>query len=349
MPVGVSVLVENAVVEELAQPVEAEVYERMGETTTFRLRYALDVVDNDYPLLSNAGIDPEKVLTILVEDAPLPACLVKGPVYGQDIQITGGGAESWVDVLGGDTTVAMNREEKVEVWSEVRDADVVTLIATQYALIPDVESTPAMHTQLKHSLVQRETDLRFVRRLARANGCHFWISADALGLETAHFKRPVLDGAPAATITVGAPETLRINWDVERATSTFSGQVDVGAKSLIDASVPASPLTPLGGRPLLSIAPAARKILLGAPVDDLADLQARNEGRLIESGFFVKANYTTTFQATQRVIRAHTLVELDGIGMRHSGTYFCSAVRHTINEEGHRMDLELIRNGWLNA
>jgi hypothetical protein len=347
MGVGLSVMVNNVANEDLANPIEAEIYERMGETTTYRLRYALDVVDNDYPLLKEATIGPESPLSIFVPDSVLPACLVKGPVYGQNVQIMAGGAESWVEVLGGDTTVAMNREEKVEVWSDVRDADVVTAVVSAYALLPDVESTSAVHAQLKHSLVQRDTDLRLVRRLARANGCLFWISTDPLGVETAHFKRPVLDGEPSVTLTVAAPETVRINWDVERATSTSSSQLDVGAKTVIDASVPATPLAPLGGQALSAVAPSVRSVLLTAPVDDLADLRARNEGRLIESGFFVKATYTTTFQAVQRVVRAHSLVDLQGIGSRHSGTYFCSAVRHVINEQEHRMDIELLRNGWL--
>ena len=349
MGVGLSVLVNNAVSEDLANPIEAEVYERMGETTTYRLRYGLDVVDNDYPLLKNPAIDPESPLSVLVPDAPLSACLVKGPVYGQNIQIMVGGAESWVEVHGGDTSVAMNREEKVAVWSEMRDSDVVTAVVSAYALQPDIEATAASHAELKHSLVQRETDLRLIRRLARANGSLFWITTDPVGLETAHFKRPVLEGAAAVTLTVSAPETVRISWDVERATSTSSSQLDVGAKSIIDASVPATPLTPLGGQPLSAIAPSVRSVLLTAPVDDLADLRARNEGRLIESGFFVKANYTTTFQAAQHVVRAHTLVDLQGVGTRHSGTYFCSAVRHIINEQEHRMDIELVRNGWLPA
>jgi len=39
-------------------------------------------------------------------------------------------------------------------------------------------------------------------------------------------------------------------------------------------------------------------------------------------------------------------VNLRGIGTRHSGLWFCSAVRHSIDSAEHTMDFDLIRNGW---
>ena len=45
-------------------------------------------------------------------------------------------------------------------------------------------------------------------------------------------------------------------------------------------------------------------------------------------------------------MRAHTVVELQGAGIRHSGKYFVGGVRHTIDADRHRMELELLRNAW---
>ena len=39
-------------------------------------------------------------------------CLVKGPVHGQQIRLLHGGTGSYVDVLGTDTSVTMDREVK---------------------------------------------------------------------------------------------------------------------------------------------------------------------------------------------------------------------------------------------
>jgi hypothetical protein len=83
-----------------------------------------------------------------------------------------------------------------------------------------------------------------------------------------------------------------------------------------------------------------------APVDDNGDLQARSEGALIDASFFVRANGTTTLTSLKKILRSHTLVKLRGAGARHSGLWFCAAVRHIIDVTEHRMEFELIRNGW---
>ncbi len=45
-------------------------------------------------------------------------------------------------------------------------------------------------------------------------------------------------------------------------------------------------------------------------------------------------------------MRAHTVVEVNGAGTRHSGKYFVAGVRHTIDSESYLMELELLRNAW---
>ena len=82
------------------------------------------------------------------------------------------------------------------------------------------------------------------------------------------------------------------------------------------------------------------------PVDDTADLRRRAAGVLIDASFFVSARGQTTLHALGQVLRAHTVVKLRGAGSRHSGKWLCSAVRHTIDAMEHRMEFELLRNGW---
>lgn len=350
MPEGYSIHFLRGPDAELATPSEVEVYERMGASTTFRLTYPLDIVDQDLPLLAKPGIGPEAEVAIFVESTAGAECLVKGPVYAQTATLRHGGSDSSLDVMGGDRTIVMDREDKALVWSEVSDSDAVTQLLGQYGLTPDVESTPARHTENKRSLVQRETDLVFIRRLARANGCLFWITTDPAGMETAHFRRPPVGGLPAGDLLINLEssslESLTLNWDVERPTATTSHQLDGEQKSVYSASTAASPLSSLGGAPLSSLVSTPRTAHVGAAVAELSQLQALNEGYLIESGFFVTVHCTTTFQATQKVIRAHTLIDLRGLGALHSGTYFCSAVRHVVSSDRHRMDIELVRNGW---
>src|SRR6185503_5955922 len=113
--------------------------------------------------------------------------LVKGPVTGHRVHIEHGMIDAWLDVVGADATIAMDRETKTKVWSDVTASDVVQTIASGYGMKVVPEATPSRSIEDKHTLVQRETDLQFVRRLARRYGFHFWSTADAKGVAKAYF------------------------------------------------------------------------------------------------------------------------------------------------------------------
>lgn len=352
MGLGVSIRVDGTPNETAAAAASVEVEERVGQPTHYRLEYGLDIQEGDFPLLKEAVLGPGSEISILAPTPDATECLVKGPVYGQRIRFEQGGAGSTLVVLGADSSIKLDREDKAVAWSDLTDSDAVSSILSQANLTPDVETTAAGHFETKHTLIQRETDLAFVRRLARRNGFLFWVSCDESGVETAHFKRPPLTGEAACDLVINLtdPRTtvtaLDISWDVERPTRAEAAEMDLNDKSEISGAVASSPLTALGGSGLADVVADPRVAHVRAPVDDSGDLQARGEGALIEASFFVRATGSTTLSALGKVLRAHTLVNLRGAGSRHSGLWFCSAVRHMIDPAEHRMEFELIRNGW---
>lgn len=301
-------------------------------------------------MLVDERIGPGSELAVIAPIDGANNYLVKGPVTGQKIHLAHGGAGSFVEVSGTDTTIAMDRETKTTLWSDITDSDAVTTILGQYGYTPDVDSTAAGHYETKHTLVQRDTDLQFVQRLARRNGFLFWIDCDEMGIETAHFKRPPLDGDPAGDLIINLDsnslEAVDINWDVERPTSVVAAQLDLNDKSDIDGAVAQSPLTSLNAEALSAIAADTRSIHIVAPVDDAGDLQSRGEGTLVEANWFIRATCQTTVNALNALVRAHTVINLRGAGTRFSGKYLVSGVRHEIDATAHRMDVELISNGW---
>ena len=354
MGLGVAIRLNGAPDETAGSAAFVEVIERIGQPTQYRLEYVVDIDDGDFPLLKEAKLGPGSELQLLIPTSDATECLVKGPVYGQEIHFEQGGSGSSLVVLGADSLIKMDREDKATAWTDLTDSDAVTSILSQAALTPDIDSTQAGHLETKHTLVQRETDLAFIRRLARRNGNLFWVTCDAVGVETAHFKRPVLEGEAKCDLVINLTDprsnvtSLDISWDVERPTQADSTELDLNAKSDISGTVSRSPLTPLGGNGLADIVTDPRVVHVRAPVDDNGDLQSRGEGALIESSFFLRATGSTTLSALGKVIRSHTLVNLRGVGTRHSGLWFCSAVKHSIDQSEHTMDFELIRNGWAN-
>lgn len=350
MPLGVVIAVDGEADSELAEASRVEVEERMGETTTYRLHYPADIREGDLPLLTDGRLGVGSELSILVSVEGRNECLVKGPVHGQRIGLQHGGAGSTLEVRGSDTSVVMDREARSVIWSDVTDSDAVSSILNNYGYTPDVGTTSAGHYEDKHTLVQRATDLQFVRRLARRNGFLFWVSSDARGNETAHFQRPPLGGSPVAELVINLDsptiQQLSIEWDVERPTSVEALQLDLNTKDDLEGGVEESPLEALGASSLAAITGDTRSMQLTAPSDDAGDLGARGEGALIEAGWFIKATCETSLERLGRLVRAHTVVQVRGAGSRHSGRYFVAAVRHVIDDVAHRMEIELVRNGW---
>ncbi len=350
---GFQVEVGGAVVPALASPGLVEVHERLGEPTSYRLQYPVDIGDGDMTLLGHAGIGPGSEIAVKVPAQGRTHVLVKGPVHGQRIRIVHGGAQSWVEVCGSDRSIELDREVKARVWDGVRSSDVVREIIKPLGFKADIEDTRDQHEERRHTLVQADTDLRFVRRLGRRYGFLFWLTTDEAGLSTAHFRRPPLGGTATAQLVINRHEpkqstiaALDIAWDVERSTRVDALQLGLNDKNVIDGSVSESPLVALGARALSAVAGGARSTQVVAAVDGVDDLAQRAEAALIQEGWFVEAACETSLNALGRLVRAHTLVEVQGAGLVHSGKYLVASVRHAINTEGHVMDLKLSRNAW---
>lgn len=350
MSLGAAVLQNGLPDPTLPIPGSVQVVESLHRPTTYRLRYEFNSADGDFPLLVEDRLGPESELAVMVMVDTTPKFLVNGPVTRQEITVLNGGQGSTLDVIGGDPSIAMDREDKAKVWSNVTDSLAVTAVLADYKLAPDVTPTTTLHTELKHVLVQRETDLRFVRRLARRNGFWFWITSEAPGIDVGHFKRPDFAGPPDVELklNVGEPnvDKVTLEWDTERPVQASLKQLNLSDKSVIDGSVRRSPLSGLAEKALADVITKCRQTHLVVPVDDAGDLTARAEAVLIDAGWFVSARVSVRLSVLKKLVRTHMLARLIGLGSRHSGTYVVSQVIHDIDPNEHLMTIDLARNGW---
>lgn len=350
MSLGAAILPDGLPDPTMPVPTSLQIVEALHQPTSYRLHYSFNSQDGDFALLSDAHLAPEKELAVLVMAGTVPSILVCGPVTRQQIAIEAGGAGSTVDVQGGDYCIAMDREDKAKIWSNVTDSLAVTAVLADHKLVPDVATTTTLHTEFKHVLVQRETDLRFVRRLARRNGFWFWITSEAPKVNIAHFKRFAPAGKPDVTLSINSKqanvEHVALEWDCERPVAATLKDLNLSDKSVIDGSVDRSPLSGLAGNALADIVSEKRSVHLAVPADDAGDLTARAEALLIDHGWFVSARVVARLSVLKKLVRAHTTAALTGVGSRHSGNYVVSRVVHDIDAQDHVMTIDLIRNGW---
>lgn len=351
MGLGITITVDMVPDAELSQMAsEVRVTERMGESATYAIQFNIDGDNGELPMLTDRRFDPGSMLSILAPTENTTHCLIKGPVTGHKVTLEHGVAGSTMEVQGVDRTIEMDRQTESQVWEDVSDNVAVVSICADYGLLFEIDSTDSVHSSQEHALVQRETDLQFIRRLARRNGFDFWITSDEYGIDTAHFKRPPTSERLIKPLIINQSppnlQSIQIRWDIEQPVSIQGQQLDLNSLDTIEIGVEESPIAALGTQTLSSLASGNNSVHVHAPVDDAGDLRARGNGTATDASWFLSAACETSVEHYGDVIRPYKVISLQGAGSRYSGDYFVSGVTHTITPSEHTMDVELIRNAW---
>jgi phage protein D len=287
--------------------------------------------------------------------APAAQCIFDGYLLSQKIHLETGTTNSTLTVWGQDASWLMNTAERVKEWVDVTDADVASAIFADYGITPadaNMDDDSATHTEDGHSLMQRGSDIQFLRMLARRNGKVCRVAcADQPGVRTGYFAKPALDGDPAVTLALNDPtnwtvRALDIEWDATRPSAVvarqalFSDADEDGASGDADDSG----LTLLGDSGLADFTGQAVTVLLTTPVDDAGELSQRARAVLRDTNWFVRCEGEADVDRLGVVLRAGMIVALAGIGAVHSGNYLIWSVRHRITPEAHSMKFVLLRN-----
>ncbi len=310
----------------------------------------------DPTYVSDSRFQPFVNLAVVATPEGKPAeCIFDGYVLSHKLHLETGTTASTLQVWGQDASWLMNLEEKVKEWVDVTDADVANAIFDDYDIRPSPDNTDddsPSHTEDGHSLMQRTTDIQFLRNLARRNGkfCRV-VCADQPGKRTGYFAKPKLDGDPVITLNLNdlqawTVDALDIEWDVTRPTAVKASQAlfndddEDGASADTDDTG----LDLLDARKLADFAGNSITVLLTAPVDDGGELRLRAQALLREANWFVRCEGEADVARLRAILRVGTVVQMEGIGSLHSGKYYVWSVRHAITQEAHKMKFVLVRN-----
>lgn len=351
MGLGILITVDNKVNQELTSLVTfVEVHEKIDLAIAYRIRFAIDVCSNDIGTLWEKITDPGSVLGVLVEVKDQLYCLVSGPVTNQEINLEHGGSGSWLEVVGTDVSADLDKEPVKH--SHIGDDSTLVKGILKSKYIPEVDPTPAAsHEENKHTHVQLETDLAFIRRLAQRNGFHFWVSYDKYGKATAYFKPRSLAGDPVAHLRVNLDnanvDNLQIKWDIKPPVKSEGKQVDLNTKETFGGETTLKKSEQLNPEGLSKVAgKMASGIRLSPPLDSAGALTARAEAALRDAQWFINGSCKTTSNRICDIIRVHTVVNVEGAGSRYSGKYYVVGVKHNIDSAIHSMEIELSSNAW---
>ena len=310
--------------------------------------------DLDYP--SDIRLGPLANLAVVVQpEGGSQECIFDGYVLSHKLHLETATTASTLKVWGQDASWLMNLEEKVKEWVNVTDGDVANTIFQDYGFDPDPANTDddsPPHTEDGHSLMQRGSDIQFLRSLARRNGKLCRVScADTPGQRTGFFAKPDLSADPILTLNLNDIEAwtvaaLDIEWEATRPTRVISGQAlftdddpDAASTDLSDSG-----LTLLDDSDLATFSGQPMTVLLTTPVDDAGELQMRAQSLLREAGWFVRCEGEADVSRCHAVMRVGTVVQLEQVGPMHSGKYLVWSVHHMITADSHRMRFVLVRN-----
>jgi hypothetical protein len=286
---------------------------------------------------------------------PAAQCIFDGYVLSHKLHLERGTTNSTLTVWSQDASWLMNLTEKLKEWVDVTDGDVAGAIFADYGITPSDQNTAddsPSHTEAGHSLMQRATDIQFLRFLARRNGkvCRV-VCADKPGQRTGYFAKPKLDGDPVVTFVLTDQQnwtltSLDLEWDATRPTEVLARQAlfTDADENGVSADITDPGLPKLGDRGLADFTGKAMTVLLATPVDDGGELTLRVRSLVRESSWFVRCEGESDVDRLGVVLRAGMIVAIQGIGALHSGKYLVWTVLHTITADSHAMKFTLVRN-----
>lgn len=276
----------------------------------------------------------------------------EGYVTASDVTIGSDTGSGHLEISAMDTSVLMSLEEKTARWPDLADSDIVAQILRGYGVETRIDPTPTTHQENDTTIVQRGTDVQFVRDLARKNGLEFFFETDAdSDAVVAHWRAPDLEGKPQPDLAIrfGDASNLRsftARLSGQRPLNVKAQQIDVKANGVNAAQVGDTQRAKLGDKDLNVLAGGplntlvtprqalAQMLVLGPPTSDATELQTIAQAVRDEAAWLIAATGEINSDAYGAVLRPHRLVLIKGAGTPYSGKYYVTRVIHDLGGDG---------------
>lgn len=259
-----------------------------------------------------------------------------------------GQKEPYLEISGMDATALMDLEDKQAAWPDKRDHEIAQEIFDGYGLSYEVEDTIALHAEAASTVLQAETDIRFLRRLAARNGFECHVKG-----ATGSFRSPNLVDPPQRMLVLASGTEanlvdLHVRVDGRPATAPEIRRIDPAGKQEEIKRLADTPRRKLGRSTLATLRsnlPHGRQLLRYHVPASPTEMESRLRGAYEPASQFVNVQGEIDSRAYQAVLRAGRLVTVKGAGESYSGLYYVSRVRHAFTADGYTQNFRAHRNG----
>lgn len=253
-----------------------------------------------------------------------------------------------MEIWGIDESILMDREEKLKEWTNKKDSDIVSEIFSMYGFTPEAEDTEVIHDEAVSTIIQRETDMQFMKRLALRNGYECYVDGS-----TGYFHKPRVMQPSQPLLAVHFGEETNVNhisFDVNALTpvNVAMFQIDRNNKEILDATIENSRQALLGNTDadgLLTAGVNKGKVYIGMnAVTCNLEMTSLCEGLFHKGEWFVTAEGEIPANLYGHVLKPRKTVTIKGVGETYSGVYYVTHVTHLFNPAGYTQFFRAKRN-----
>ena len=328
--------------------VEVELDEELA--AMFRLELVMKLQpDGSWSHLDDPRLTPWRRVAIdaRFEDGTEP--LMTGYVTHVHVGFDPDPARCRLELWGMDGTVLMDREERLRDWPNKKDSDIAEAILRSHGFRPVVQDTSIVHDVKVSTIVQRETDMQLLRRLALRNGFDCYVEGD-----TGYFRPPdrKADAQPRLAVHFGTQTnvewfTVQVHAPAEADIGMF--QLHRTEKTVLSSLVASSREPALGRRRAPDLLPpqlpAARSFVAMDAATGVTEMDILCRSLFHHGTWFVTGEGVIAGSRYGSVLRPRRPVTIKGVGETHSGAYYVTHVTHSISVDGYSQRFLVKRNG----
>jgi phage protein D len=329
---------------------DIEVEEHIDSADVFRVRIALSIQgDGTWTHLEDPRFAIWNQLKIVGGYPGDNTTLIDGYITHVSASLSGPGTEdSFLEITGMDGSALMDLEEKQVAWPNKKDSDIAQQIFTSYGFTHVVEDTQLQHAEAVATILQSESDIRFLRRLAARNGFECYVQG-----QRGFFRSPNLQDPPQKILAIQFGDqtnlaSLGIQVDGTPPTTLEIRRIDPVAKQVDRETLTDLPRRKLGRQTLKELRSRrkdGRRLIKQHPAAATLEMKSELRSAYDAAGEFVTLTGQIDARAYGAVLRAKKLVTVKGIGSTYSGLYYVSRVRHLFTSDGYQQSFEAFRSG----
>ena len=267
--------------------------------------------------------------------------LFKGEITGLEPEFPNDQSPT-LTVTGYDRRHRLMGKRRTRTFLKMKDSDIANQIAGDWSLTPEVEDT---RVRLDYVLQHNQTDFEFLQERARRIGYEMVVTDSSL-----HFRPRRSDGSAVLTLsrdvelldfsarltTMGQVEEVNVQgWNAK-------DKKEVVAKSSIgdERQMGGSASGPAATRRAFS---GTGGTAVDTPVLSQAEADQLVQGWFGEMALSYVEGYGTCIG--EPALRAGTLVQIEGLGKRFSGSYYVTSTEHSYRPKvGYRTVFDVRRN-----